>query len=100
MASGLALSPCFCGVRVVSAGKLILPRGWVLPRRVLAEDALLYVRRGRGEVVVGESVLPLRREHVYLLPREVPHRAQAGTAHILEHWQLSFSLVGPDGTTV
>lgn len=88
------------GARVLGADKVISPRGWLLPRRVLEEDVLLYTRRGVGEITLGEATHPLRRDHLYLLRRGVPHLIRAGSRSAIECWSLRFLLLDGEGGTL
>lgn len=88
------------GVRIVAAGKVVPPRGWVCPRRSLSENVLLYVRKGRGDLTAGDQVLPLRGGHLYLVRAGVPHVLGADAGQVLEHWHLHFTLLDGSGQPV
>ncbi|MBI3944999.1 MAG: helix-turn-helix transcriptional regulator [Armatimonadetes bacterium] len=83
-----------CGVRIRSANRVLPPPGWVLPRRVLDDDTLLYVRRGRGQLTIGDAAHPVQPRCVYAIPRGVPHLVHARNGSTLEHWCLHFTLLG------
>jgi len=86
-----------CGARVVGADRVVSPRGWLLPWRTLEEDVLLYVRRGSGELTLAESTYPVRRDHLYLLRRGVPHLLRADARRAIEYWAIQFVLLDAHG---
>lgn len=90
----------FSGVRIRSANVVEPPRGWLLPRRVLDDNELVYIKSGRGVFEIGRQRFAARAGKLFLLKAGVPHLLQAEPGESLTHWYIHFDLLDEHGRCV